>query len=83
MKATILISFVDEPTGRPSKRYSIGDVVSMSQDDFDRIQAQTGGKYLKEGVHPFGRGVCHPCEQVKEKKTVKKQTIKKTKENGK
>ena len=86
MDATILRSFVDHPKGREPKRYSAGDVVSMSQNDFDRIQEQSGGKYLKEGRHPFGNGVCYPCQkksvQTKKKKTEVK-TTKKIEENGK
>ena len=86
MDATILRSFVDQPKGREPKRYSAGDVVSMSQNDFDRIQEQSGGKYLKEGRHPFGQGVCYPCQkkeiQIKKKKTEAK-TTKKIEENGK
>lgn len=86
MDATILRSFVDQPKGRQPKRYSAGDVVSMSQNDFDRIQEQSGGKYLKEGRHPFGNGVCYPCQkkavQTKKKKTEVK-TTKTIEKNGK
>lgn len=83
MDATILRSFVDQPKGRESKRYSAGDVVSMSQNDFDRIQEQSGGKYLKEGRHPFGQGVCYPCQKSKSKPAVKKKTAVKQKLNPK
>lgn len=78
MDVTILRSFVDEPKGRTAKRYQVGDVVSMSKNDFDRIQEQSGGKYLKEGRHVFGNGVCHPCQKKTELATLKTK-----KENGK
>lgn len=86
MEATILRSFVYEKKGAPQIRYSAGDVVSMSKNDFDHIQERSGGKYLKEGRHPFGDGVCYPCQkktvQTKKKKTEVK-TTKKIEENGK
>lgn len=86
MEATILRSFVYEKKGSPQIRYSAGDVVSMSKNDFDHIQERSGGKYLKEGRYPFGNGVCYPCQkkavQTKKKKTEVK-TTKKIEENGK
>lgn len=77
MDATILLSFVDYPKGKKNKgaiRYKAGDVVSMSKEDFDRIQSQSNGRYLKEGRFPFGDGTCYPCQKSKnatEKTTTK------------
>lgn len=56
MEATVLMTFFDS---KLQKRFSVGDVVSISRNDFDRITAQ--GKYLKQGRHRFGGGICHPC----------------------
>lgn len=58
MTATVLRTFLDK---KRNKRYSAGDVVSISSADFDRINQQ--GNYLKEGRHRFGSGVCHPCKR--------------------
>lgn len=58
MTATVLITFIDR---KKNKRFSAGDVVSISSADFERINKQ--GNYLKEGKHRFGSGVCHPCKR--------------------
>lgn len=62
MEATVLITFVDRKT---NKKYSAGDVVSISAANFERINDQ--GQYLKEGRHRFGSGVCHPCNRKSKK----------------
>lgn len=58
MTATVLTTFLDKKNG---KRFSIGDVVSISSADFERINKQ--GDYLKQGRHRFGTGICYPCKR--------------------
>ena len=60
MIATVTKTFVDAPKGRKEKRYSYGDVISISKSDYERITQQQPDA-LKEGKLNLGVGVCYPC----------------------
>lgn len=60
MIATIMATFTDAPEGREEKTYFVGDVVSMSKGDFDRIHGQNPN-LVKEGKINLGTGICYPC----------------------
>lgn len=71
MLATVLITFIDRKKG---VRYNSGDVVSISANDFERINAQgktRGVEFFKKGRHRFGDGVCKPCRKLNNKKEKK------------
>lgn len=70
MIVTILQTFVDAPKGRTEKRYSAGDVVTMSKADFDRIGEQNKN-LLFDGKKNLGIGICYPCRRNKNTKTKK------------
>lgn len=40
MIVTVMQTFVDAPKGREEKRYNLGDVVSISKQDYERIISQ-------------------------------------------
>lgn len=66
MIATVLATFVDSPKGREAKKYSVGDVVSISKNDFERITSQNKA-LLVEGKKDLGTGICYPCRSKRKK----------------
>lgn len=68
MIATVLRDFVYI---KRNKRYHEGDVISLSQNEFERINANKR-PILKEGKIDLGvKGKCYPCEKKQELKTIK------------
>lgn len=67
MIATVLRDFV---YAKKNKRYYEGDVISLSQNEFDRIN-EGRRPILIEGKHDLGKGRCYPCEKIKESKSTK------------
>lgn len=68
MIATVLRDFVYV---KQNKRYYEGDVISLSQNEFDRINLNKR-PILLEGKHDLGtKGRCYPCEQAKKKQELK------------
>lgn len=49
-----------------NKRYREGDVLQISQSEFERINLNRR-PILKEGKHDLGKGICYPCQKSKEK----------------
>lgn len=68
MIVTILQTFVDAPKGRTEKRYSAGDIITMSKGDFDRITEQNKA-LLFDGKKFMGIGKCYPCQRNKNRNT--------------
>lgn len=67
MIVTVMQTFVDAPKGRQEKRYNLGDVVSISKPDYERIISQAPGA-LVEGKRNIGQGICHACTRNKNRK---------------
>lgn len=70
MIVTVLRTFVDAPKGRAKKRFSAGDLVSISKNDFERISSQNKD-LLAEGDKRWGEGKCLPCKKKKNTNTKK------------
>lgn len=67
MIVTVLQTFVDTPQGRDEKRYTAGDIISMSKADYDRIIKQQPA-LLFEGKKKMGIGTCYACKGHKNRR---------------
>lgn len=67
MIATVIRDFVYT---KKNNRYRIGDVISLSTDEFERINKDKRPILLK-GKHDLGKGICEPCEKLKTIKSKK------------